>query len=413
MPHSTAAMAQTEDRDGFNPSFVNQCVRLFNHPSHWPKIASTSTPTQQTILLMTIPDQTSLNTQNTTNTANMTDTSVVTGQPPDQPGLAIAQAPTLCRLCDMELTGLQTWRAHVKSGAHVYKLRLKIAEPGSVTSPPPTPPSTDVDQTKSAAPRQRDVPDVEADQDQNVDNDTNDEPSAPEFVPGNCLFCAQDSGVLDDSMTHMATTHGFTVPFQDFLAVDLETVVAYLHFVISGYRECICCGTRRGTVEGVQQHMVAKGHCRFDVTPDTEEFYEMPQSENLVVEQANRDTGLPVRLPSGKLVAHRKNFDNHEPRPPRRAAPDRPLNPLASNSKPSSTPGNEVAHRRGANGSGEIVLSSEALLAAQLSRLRIAGDRIQQKAEARKRGRLESAQNAIMLQRFRLDAGDARIDRRL
>ncbi|KAH7131250.1 C2H2 type zinc-finger-domain-containing protein [Dactylonectria macrodidyma] len=367
---------------------------------------------------MTITDQTSLDTQNTTNTANMTDTNVVTEQVPDQPGLAIAKAPTFCRLCDVELTDAQNWRAHLKSDAHVYKLRLKIAEPGSTTSPPPTPP-LDPNQTKSAAPsstRKRDEPDVEAEnQDQNVDSDTEDEPAAPEFAPGNCLFCPQESAsaTLDDNMTHMAAAHGFTVPFQDCLAVDLETVVAYLHFVISGYRECICCGTRRSTVEGVQQHMVAKGHCRFDVTPETEEFYEMPQSENVVVEQANRDSSLPVRLPSGKLVSHRKNLEAHEPRPPRRAAPDRPLNPLASSSQSSPTPGTEVAHRRGANGSGEIVLSSEALLAAQLSRLRIAGDRVQQRAEARKRGRLESANNVISLQRFRLDAGDARIDRRL
>ncbi|KAM4060133.1 C2H2 type zinc-finger (2 copies) domain-containing protein [Hirsutella rhossiliensis] len=339
----------------------------------------------------------------------MTDTGVVVDQPP----LAIAQAPSFCRLCNVELSGLQAWRAHVKSDGHVYKLQLKVAEPGSVTYPP----SADADQTKSAAlscARKRGEPDIDigADQDQDVDSDTEDEPSAPDFVPGKCLFCAQESGILDDNLTHMAVAHGFSVSFQDCLAVDLETVVAYLHFVIHGYRECICCGTRRSTVEGAQHHMVAKGHCRFGVSPDTEEFYEMPQSENVAFQQTQRDGSIPVRLPSGKLVSHRRNLDTQEPRAARRATPDRDQDSFALRSKTSSTPGLEVARRRGGNGSGEIVRSSEAILAAQLSKLRIAGDRAQHKEEERKRGRLERANNTILFKHFRLDSGDSRIGRK-
>ncbi|XP_044724362.1 c2H2 type zinc-finger (2 copies) domain-containing protein [Hirsutella rhossiliensis] len=245
----------------------------------------------------------------------MTDTGVVVDQPP----LAIAQAPSFCRLCNVELSGLQAWRAHVKSDGHVYKLQLKVAEPGSVTYPP----SADADQTKSAAlscARKRGEPDIDigADQDQDVDSDTEDEPSAPDFVPGKCLFCAQESGILDDNLTHMAVAHGFSVSFQDCLAVDLETVVAYLHFVIHGYRECICCGTRRSTVEGAQHHMVAKGHCRFGVSPDTEEFYEMPQSENVAFQQTQRDGSIPNLEPLAEQ--HQTEIKTRSPyaqRPPR------------------------------------------------------------------------------------------------
>jgi pre-60S factor REI1 len=35
----------------------------------------------------------------------------------DQPVLTIAQTPSFCRLCNVELRGLQTWRAHVKGNA--------------------------------------------------------------------------------------------------------------------------------------------------------------------------------------------------------------------------------------------------------------------------------------------------------
>lgn len=277
--------------------------------------------------------------------------------------------------------------------------------------PPPPPPPADAHQTKSAAPsgaRSGDEADVGADQDQ---DDTQDEPSAPAFVPGKCLFCAQESGILDDSMAHMAAAHGFSVPFQDCLAVDLEAVVGYLHFVIYGYRECICCGTRRSTVEGAQQHMVAKGHCRFDVSPDTEDFYATPRSENVVTEQTHGDGTAPVRLPSGKLISHKRNIDTQEPRAARRATPDRHLDSFALGSKTPSTPGLDVARRRGGNGSGEIVHSSEAMLAARMSRLTIAGDRAQHKEEERKRGRLERANNTILFKHFRLDSGDGRIGR--
>lgn len=215
-------------------------------------------------------------------------------------------------------------------------------------------------------------------------------------------------------MTHMAAAHGFSVPFQDYLAVDLETVVWYLHFIIFGYRECICCGygTRRSTVEGVQQHMVGKGHCRFDISPDTEDFYEMPQSENPVTEQTQGDSSKLVRLPSGKLISNRNNLETQEPRAARRVLPNRDSDTSAPRLNPSSsTPGQEVARRGGGNGSGEIVRSSEAILAAQLSRLRIADNRAQIKVEERKRGRLERKNNTILMKHFKLDAGDARIGR--
>lgn len=308
-----------------------------------------------------------------------------------------------------------------------------MAEPGTASSPPSPGPSSDTERTDRGKPltkqsraQRRDTPDVGASQDNQVDandedddddeRDTDEEPTAPEFVPGECLFCSQNCGSLDDNLKHMATAHGFSIPFQEFLAVDLETVVWYVHFVIYGYKECISCSLRKSTVEGVQHHMAAKGHCRFDVSEDTQEFYELPQTENVVLEQAQRDGGsMPVRLPSGRLISNRKQVEQ-EPRAPRRpvaaeAAP-RGLDSSTSqpNSSSSSAPGNEVARRDG-NGSGQVVRSSEALLAAQLSKLVVAGTRLQQKQEQRKRGRLEAAQNILMMNRFRLDAGDGRIGR--
>ncbi|KAI1801908.1 C2H2 type zinc-finger-domain-containing protein [Daldinia bambusicola] len=356
----------------------------------------------------------------------------------DRPALNIAKAPSFCRLCNVKLSTQHTWKTHLKSDEHVYKLQLKVAEPGSVTLPLAPPPSIDASQTKSTAPsraEKRSEGDATVDLGQNIgcdaDDETEDEleddleedleeePQAPDFDPGTCLFCAHESDLLNDNMAHMASAHGFGVPFQEFLAVDLEMMVEYLHFIVFGYRECICCGKRRSTVEGVQQHMVAKGHCRFDISAETEELYEMPRSENIVVEQGQHDdSSMPMRLPSGKLISHRKNPDAQEPhakpRPARRETPERHpsrhLDSFTPRPETSSSPSLEVA-QRGGSGSGEIVRSSEAILAAQLSKLRIAGDRIQHKEEKRKRWRLERAQNIISLKRFRLDSADSRMGR--
>ncbi|OAQ94820.1 prohibitin [Purpureocillium lilacinum] len=398
---------------------------------------------------MTTPDLTGLDTHDTTTTpttptlgeqqqqTGMTDVQVAApaeGVAVDQPRLAVAQAPSFCRLCNVELRGAQTWRAHVKSDGHVYKLQLKVAEPGSVVASPPSP-SPDTKQEKPARAQRRveideeeEEDDEEKDVDVEDDEDEDEEAPIPDFIPGECLFCMHPSPDLDANLAHMSTAHGFAVPFQDFLAVDLETVVGYLHFVICGYRECISCGARKASVEGARQHMLARGHCRFDVSPDTEEFYEMPSLPDTVEQMQRRQRGdesgaVPVRLPSGKLVAQRRNPDVQEPRAPRRqTTPDRERDSLpqpsrtsaataASSSSTAAAPSEsrEVAQRGGASGgNGQLVRSNEAILAAQLSRLRIAGDRAQHKIEARKRRWVDRRNNLTKSKHFRIDAGDSR-----
>lgn len=247
-----------------------------------------------------------------------------------------------------------------------------------------------------------DDPESESDV-QEDDFEENEELVATEFVPGRCLFCTKDSSTLDESMKHMSSAHGFNIPFQEFLAVDLETLVSYHHFVINTYRECICCGTRRSTVEGIQHHMLAKGHCRFDITPETEEFYEIPQYEDTLGDR-KQDARDPVRLPSGRVISHRKH---EEPRVPRKDT----LEQKRLESPTPVEPGMEIVHRRTVNGNREVVQANEAILAAQLSRLKVTSDRAAQREEKRWRGRLERANNFFALKRFRLDAADSRMGR--
>jgi len=97
-----------------------------------------------------------------------------------------------------------------------------------------------------------------------------------EFDDSRCLFCNTLSSSLEANVIHMSTSHGCHIDAAQLL-VDPVSFLAYLHPVISGYRECLYCGTQRATHQAVQQHMTAKGHCMPDFTDrdlELRDFYE-------------------------------------------------------------------------------------------------------------------------------------------
>ncbi|KAF5567436.1 hypothetical protein FNAPI_679 [Fusarium napiforme] len=154
-------------------------------------------------------------------------------------------------------------------------------------------------------------------------------PASQSFTPGQCLFCPSVYPSLAESIIHMQTSHGLFVPYKQHLLVDLETLFRYLHLVIYEYRECLHCGTSRATVQAVQQHMMGKGHCKFDVSEGSEfaDFYDF-SSEHLGADddvlseddedefegaetkperkplQVDRDS---IRLPSGRLISKKSS----------------------------------------------------------------------------------------------------------
>ncbi|KAF5660701.1 hypothetical protein FCIRC_12059 [Fusarium circinatum] len=157
----------------------------------------------------------------------------------------------------------------------------------------------------------------------------NESASAPQsFTPGQCLFCPSVYPTLAESIIHMQTSHGLFVPYKQHLLVDLETLLRYIHLVIYEYRECIHCGTSRTTVQAVQQHMMGRGHCKFDVSDESEfaDFYDFSrqhldtdddvlsedneESESEEVKpdqklvQTDRDS---IRLPSGRLISKKSS----------------------------------------------------------------------------------------------------------
>lgn len=227
-----------------------------------------------------------------------------------------------------------------------------------------------------------------------------------EFTPEECLFCNHTSNDFAGNLSHMHQTHSLVVPFQDSLTVDLQTLIWFLHMVIFSYRECICCGKRRRTVEAVQQHMTSRGHCRFDVTDEMSGFYDMDSLHQHGAEGRSHPDDRTLRLPSGKLLSHRSHIDPHS---------KSRLREKPSPTDPSALPASQQSDARPQS----LALSKkgrhELALTTQVARLRI-GDQMSlmhlpeshqrslllahkkrlddtKRAEKRKRGRMDNVGN--------------------
>ena len=194
----------------------------------------------------------------------------------------------------------------------VYKLRCKVAEPGTIVPPP-----SDADGLSKASTgkKQASLALAEEEEDQSDSASSEDEEQlAPEFKAEQCLFCPLVSDTFESNASHMKSAHNLTIPYESSLSVDLVTLIWYLHLVIFSYHECIFCGTRRRTVEAVQQHILGKGHCRFQLEGEMLEFYDLEGREEFKTDGLVNVDGESMRLPSGKILAHRSQTTSTKPR---------------------------------------------------------------------------------------------------
>ncbi|KAG9495525.1 hypothetical protein J7337_013774 [Fusarium musae] len=201
-----------------------------------------------------------------------------------------------CSLCDVSFDNSQEHRVHAKSEAHVQALRNRAAASGLIEQP--TEDSDTFSHTSSD-------PEDELSTSDDKDGDETSSSAIPEFDPTKCIICTHSDETFDKTLIHMETAHGLRIPFRDHLIVDLETVIWYLYFLVATYRECIYCGTRRRTVEGIQQHMRDKSHCRVELTDEMQEFYDLEGLKAHGRENAVSVDNESLRLSSGKILSHR------------------------------------------------------------------------------------------------------------
>jgi pre-60S factor REI1 len=207
----------------------------------------------------------------------------------------------------------------------VFNLRSRVAPQGSTVSQ--YPPTRD-----DAASEDQEAESTSGSDESDYDGGASDDEDVDEEkLTGQCLFCPQKCDTSDENMAHMRKAHGFVVPYQNYLTVELETLVWFLQLVVYGYRECIACSIHRRTPEAVQHHMLAKGHLSPDLSSDIAEFYQDLPSET-AQDGAWTDTDSSSRrLASGKILGHRSQpASSSRPRQVRQLAEQREGLPAAS-----------------------------------------------------------------------------------
>ena len=183
----------------------------------------------------------------------------------------------------------------------------------------------------------------------------------------------------------MLKTHGLFIPDEDRLVVDTETLAAYLHLIIFGYFQCLSCGTLRSSAEAAQQHMIGKGHCKFDISSDDSEFHEFYDFDSSHDDDDEEGFGISAKrstvpfvqsddtsclLPSGKILSRRSSrqyrLQQHKNRPNvDRIDPQLKVIPPAFSPKPSGS-----APSQSASGALTKVEKREAAMKSRLLHLR-------------------------------------------
>lgn len=128
-----------------------------------------------------------------------------------------------------------------------------------------------------------------------------------DFTPEACLFCDQASSSLASNRVHMETLHGLSIPLEGHLSVGLETLFRYTHLVIHQYRKCLYCDVRRSSPRAIQQHMMDKRHCKFNLDVEESElleFYDLstmtnddePDRDSQREEESIKGVSMPEQL---------------------------------------------------------------------------------------------------------------------
>lgn len=161
-----------------------------------------------------------------------------------------------------------------------------------------------------------------------------------EFEESRCLFCDQSSTDLEHNLEHMSRIHGLHIVTANLL-VDVGSLLHYFHLVVSCYHECLFCGTQRNTHQAAQQHMIAKGHCKYDLTAKDAEFREFYDLSSLESEENSRRSLLATRLSdSAQVAAYEKATKPRDPKRSNKHSLDRTLSP-AEQASTSSSPTSE------------------------------------------------------------------------
>ncbi|KAJ7124875.1 C2H2 type zinc-finger-domain-containing protein [Mycena epipterygia] len=204
-----------------------------------------------------------------------------------------------CEPCNKTYTTENAYRSHINSKKHKdIEAKAKLVPPPVVPDEVPSAPVVS-DEVPSAAveaevlepiPEQPKVVSlfVDGDASDSEINQTIDEKIAAaraRLSPNTCLFCPNESPLLDDNLTHMSTAHSFFIPDAEYL-IDIQGLISYLGEKIAVGNVCIYCngkGKEFRTLEATRKHMLDKSHCKIAYDSETDrleisDFYDFTSS---------------------------------------------------------------------------------------------------------------------------------------
>ena len=216
----------------------------------------------------------------------------------------------LCSSCAVSFkTGLQR-REHMRSQWHVANVKRRVASLPAITQqdyeeqnqPNNKEPAVELTRSSDSSDDGEEPENFEDDQDAEMQS----------LDPTKCLFCLQVASTVEDNITHMESSHGFQIPKVESLQEGLEPLLWYLDLVINHFYSCLYCGRSKRSGEATRAHMLDKGHCMLDMSPDSE-YYEFWESPGLSDAGYENEAGRrllstnEMSLGSGRIVMSRKS----------------------------------------------------------------------------------------------------------
>ena len=103
---------------------------------------------------------------------------------------------------------------------------------------------------------------------------------APEYDEGSDLFSRHESASLEANLAYMARTHGFFIPYLDYVT-DLQGLLGYLLEMVYVGNVALVSGRQFHTLEAVQARMRATNGCRMELEGHEEEYADFYDLEAL------------------------------------------------------------------------------------------------------------------------------------
>jgi pre-60S factor REI1 len=195
-----------------------------------------------------------------------------------------------CELCNMTFKSLATYEQHLLTKKHLKKASKRAwaiahgeKKDGNTAAKDEGKLAEDaVPLEGEQAPLDGKEAKEEGEEEEDDDGEQPDINFDDAIMPKQCLFCSHPPfPTVAECLNHMLKEHSLFIPMAHRIS-DLEGLCAYLGAKVGAGRVCLYCEHQFKSVQAVRNHMIDKGHCKFELGVDDEvdSFYEGVLDDN-------------------------------------------------------------------------------------------------------------------------------------